>query len=161
MDRGGINLLGSTHYCREPAFPLDRTVAYLNLDMIGRNDDTRSLKQRLKRLNVPVEVQQRISPDRFMVVSCTTGRGLGEILQRANQAVGVDLWTNAEKTVKRAGIVSDYLPFADAGVPYLYWEGAVHEDYHQTSDSIYRINTDWLAGTARLAYLTAMALADK
>ena len=33
-------LIGSARYCRDPLFPLDKTVAMLNMDMVGRlNDD--------------------------------------------------------------------------------------------------------------------------
>jgi hypothetical protein len=36
-----LGLLGSTHYTRHPAVPLDRTVAMLNVDMVGRLGDGR------------------------------------------------------------------------------------------------------------------------
>ncbi len=29
-------LIGSAYYCRHPVFPLDKTVAMLNMDMVGR-----------------------------------------------------------------------------------------------------------------------------
>src|SRR5205085_6926254 len=32
-------LLGSARYCREPAIPLNQTVAMLNMDMVGRLKD--------------------------------------------------------------------------------------------------------------------------
>ena len=86
---------------------------------------------------------------------------MGEILSRADQAVGLDLWPLAETTVKNSGIVSDYLPFAEAHVPYLYWAGMTHKDYHQTSDSVDKIDLELMAKIIRLAYLSALTLADQ
>lgn len=156
-----LGLLGSAAYLRNPAFPPARTAAYLNLDMIGRSADEIGLKARLKRLKVPAEAQNEIAADNFAAVAFAAGLGLGEILGRADQAVGLDLWPQAEATVKKSGIVSDYLPFAEARVPYLYWAGGTHEDYHQTSDSPDKINPELMAKIVRLAYLSALFLADR
>lgn len=156
-----FNLLGSTFYARRPAFPLERTVAYLNLDMIGRAADQTSLAARLKKLKVPEQDQRTIAPDRFVEVAFAAGLGLGEILYQANQSVGLDLWQKAEETAKSSGIVSDYLPFARAHVPYVYWEGPRHRDYHQTGDSPEKVDAERMARIIRLAYLGMVALADR
>src|SRR5512140_3122869 len=112
------NLLGSTFYAGRPAFPLERTVAYLNLDMIGRAADQAGLDARLKKLKIPEPDQRTIAPDSFAEVAFAAGLGLGEILCQGNQSVGLDLWQKAEETAKSSGIVSDYLPFARAHIPY-------------------------------------------
>lgn len=56
---------------------------------------------------------------------------------------------------------SDYLPFAKAHVPYIYWEGPRHQDHHQTSDGLEKIDPEWMAKIIRLAYLSMVALADR
>ncbi len=53
-----LNLLGSTFYAGRPAFPLERTAAYLNLDMIGRAADETGLAARLKKLKIPEQDQK-------------------------------------------------------------------------------------------------------
>ena len=153
-------LLGSTFYAAHPVFPMDRTTAYLNLDMIGRAHDRASLEARMKRLRIPAGEQKDVEPGNFAVAAFSAGHGLSEILGRADQAAGLDLWRKAEAAVKSAGIVSDYLPFAAAHVPYIYWEGVIHEDYHRTSDEAGKIDFELMAKTIRLAYLTATALAE-
>jgi hypothetical protein len=50
---------------------------------------------------------------------------------------------------------------AEAHVPYLYWAGTMHKDYHQTSDSFDKINPELMAKVIRLAYLSALILADQ
>jgi hypothetical protein len=156
-----LDLLGSTAYLKHPAFPASRTAAYLNLDMIGRSVDEESLKAWLKRLKIPVEDQKKIAADNFAVVAFPAGQGLGGVLSRADQAVGLDLWPQAEAAVKSSGTVSDYLPFAKASVPYLYWAGMTHPDYHQTSDSIDKLNPELMTKITRLAFLTAVTLANQ
>jgi hypothetical protein len=156
-----LNLLGSTFYAGRPAFPLERTVAYLNLDMIGRAADQTGLAARLKKLKIPEQDQKTIAPDSFVEVAFAAGLGLGEILYQANQSVGLDLWQKAEETAKSSGIVSDYLPFARAHVPYIYWEGPRHRDYHQTGDSPEKVDPERMAKIIRLAYLGMVALADR
>ena len=129
--------------------------------MIGRSADEESLKARLKRLKIPVEDQKKIAADNFAVVAFQAGLGLGEILGRSDQAVGLDLWPQAEAAVKSSGTVSDYLPFAEARVPYLYWAGTMHKDYHQTGDSVEKIDLELMTKVVRLAYLSALTLADQ
>jgi hypothetical protein len=156
-----LGLLGSTAYLKLPAFPAPRTAAYLNLDMIGRSADEESLKTRLKRLKIPVEDQKKIEADNFAVVAFPAGRGLGEVLSGTDQAVGLDLWPQAEVAVKSSGTVSDYLPFAEAGIQYLYWAGMTHKDYHQTSDSVDKIKPELMTKIIRLAFLAAVTLANQ
>lgn len=129
--------------------------------MIGRSPDAAGLKARLKRLKIPADTLDKIAADNFAVVSFPAGRGLAEILSRADQAVGLDLWPLAETTAKNSGVVSDYVPFAEARVPYLSWAGGTHEDYHQTSDSLDKIDWELMAKIIRLAYLSALTLADQ
>ncbi len=156
-----LGLLGSASYLRKPAFPPERTAAYLNLDMIGRSQDASSMKARMKRLKIPGEAQNGIAAANFAVVAFPSGQGLGEILSQANQAVGLDLWPQAEAASKNSGLISDYLPFAEARVPYLDWAGGMHQDWHQPSDSLDKIDPDLMARIVRLAYLTALTLADR
>jgi hypothetical protein len=156
-----LGLLGSTHYVRHPAFPMSRTAACLNLDMIGRNSDRDSWDGRLSRLKVPPQVRTALAPGNFGAAAHAAGRGLGDILRAADRAVGLDLWQVEETAPKSSGIVSDYLPFARAGVPYVAWDGPRHADYHQTGDGADRIDFEGMAKIVRLAYLTLTALADR
>jgi hypothetical protein len=75
--------------------------------------------------------------------------------------VGLDLWPQAEAASKNSGLVSDYLPFAEAHVPYLDWAGGMHQDWHQPGDSLDKIDLDLMTKIIRLAYLTALTLADR
>ena len=57
---------------------------------------------------------------------------------------------------------SDFAPFFAAGIPCIsFYSNGPHLAYHQTGDSIYRINPDIIADTARLAFLAAFLWADR
>lgn len=57
---------------------------------------------------------------------------------------------------------SDFAPFHQKGVPCIsFHSNGPHLYYHQTGDTIYRINPDIMADVAKLAFLSAFAIADK
>lgn len=57
---------------------------------------------------------------------------------------------------------SDYGPFYQKGIPCVsFHSNGPHLYYHQTGDTIYRINPDIMADVARLAFLSAFAVANK
>jgi hypothetical protein len=129
--------------------------------MIGRTSDPGSWERRLAKLKIPPEVRAALPPGNFAAVVHAAGRGLGDILRAADLAVGLDLWQVEEAAPKSSGTVSDYLPFARAGVPYVAWDGPRHADYHQTGDRVEKMDFEGMAKIVRLAYLTLAALADR
>jgi hypothetical protein len=57
---------------------------------------------------------------------------------------------------------SDHAPFFQRGIPCIsFHSNGPHLFYHQTGDTIYRINPDMLADVARLAFLAAWRRADR
>lgn len=57
---------------------------------------------------------------------------------------------------------SDFGPFFEKGIPCVsFHSNGPHLYYHQTGDTIYRINPDMLADISRLAFLSAFARANK
>ncbi len=57
---------------------------------------------------------------------------------------------------------SDHASFRKKGIPAMaFWSNGPHLHYHQTGDTIYRINPDMLADMSRLVFLTAFFLADR
>jgi hypothetical protein len=57
---------------------------------------------------------------------------------------------------------SDHAPFFQKGIPCVsFHSNGPHLHYHQTGDTIYRINPDIMADIARLAFLAAFSRADR
>jgi hypothetical protein len=126
-------LLGSSHYVRHPAVPMDRTIAMLNFDMVGR------LRNR-----------------RLHVSGVESGVGLRAVVTGAveRDRLNVDL----QDTPFDA---SDHTAFYGAGVPVLFFTTGVHDDYHTPRDTADKINGDGMADIAAVAVRVAERLAGE
>ncbi len=155
-------LLGSRFYVRHPAFPLEKTVAYLNMDMISRTFDEASLSRMARMFNFPSteELLKKIKPDNFLPISFSGGH-LGEILRQANQYVGLHLLLRESTQEGRMMGGSDHASFASEKIPWLFANTAMTSDYHQTSDSVEKVNGELMAKISQLIYLAAYFIADK
>jgi hypothetical protein len=119
-------LWGSAYFVREPTIDLERSVAMLNLDMVGRVVD-----------------------DGLTVLGVGTAAEWNEIIDRANGELA-DPFTIA-KSPDGYG-PSDHSSFYGEGIPVLHFLSNLHEDYHRPSDDWQKINAD---GLARVSELTA------
>lgn len=157
-------LLGSRYYVMNPAFPMDKTVAYFNMDMISRPYTEQNLTMMARMMNFPTdnEAFKKVKVSNFLPVSFSAGAGLGDIVRNMDQYVGLDLYLReSEGGMDRGMGGSDHSSFASAKVPWVFVITSMHEDYHQTSDSVEKVSGDMMAKVARLIYLTAYSIADK
>ena len=152
---------GSSHYVRHPAWPLARTTAYLNLDMIGHpwtREEIRNLVGE-SRLENAGEFLERVKTEDFIEPGVASGAPwLGPLLAQAGSGLGYPLhldWTDG----LHGG--SDYKPFARAGVPFVRFFGNFHPDYHKPGDTPERLDPEQVLKIARLAFATAWLLAEK
>jgi hypothetical protein len=127
-------LYGSRYYVANPVLPLRRTVAMLNMDMIGRND------------TAAVEVD-----------GVSNAPWLREFVERAHEGVGLQLHFNTGKTAPS----SDAMPFAWRRVAALTFTTGLHPDYHQPSDDVEKLALGHLVAVARLVFSTAWLLANE
>lgn len=123
-------LWGSAHYADNPSVPVERMVANLNADMVGRNwTDT-------------------------IVAIGKEHSDLGETLNEVNRrhpelrmtAID-DLWPE-----ERFYFRSDHYNFARKGVPILFFFNGTHEDYHGRDDEPERIRAEKAARIAKLLF---------
>lgn len=131
-------LLGSQWYSDHPTLPLESTVAAINIDMIGRNwSDT----------------IVAIGKDESTLGS------LAESIAAAHPELGMsvidDLWPEESFYTR-----SDHFNFARKGVPILFFFNGVHDDYHQVSDEIDRIDYEKMARIGRLIFYLGLEIAD-
>lgn len=140
-------LLGSRHYSDDPVFPLENTIADLNIDMIGRTDSSHTLGE----------------PYVYVIGSDRLSNDLHRINELANeQYVGLtlDYTFNAESDPNRFYYRSDHYNFARKGIPSIFYFSGVHEDYHQPTDDVEKIRFDLLLRRTLLVFHTAWALAN-
>jgi hypothetical protein len=125
-------LLGATHYVQNPLYPLEKTAAMLNLDMISRG------------------------PEGVAGVTFVgTWSKWREVLELANQPLDLSL-----KLGSSGSGASDHAPFFRAKVPCLFFAAGLHPDYHTPGDSWDKVNTKTMEGITKLAYLTCEIVAN-
>ena len=82
---------------------------------------------------------------------------LGELMTKNNQFIGLDL--HLRPTEEATG-GSDHMPFGQNQVPWVAFHTALHEDYHQPSDTVDKIEPQHFERLLRLAYLMAFDLSQ-
>ncbi|MFQ5989385.1 MAG: M28 family peptidase [Candidatus Methylomirabilales bacterium] len=128
-----MGLVGSSHYARHPRIPLDRTVAMVNLDMIGR------LKNRT-----------------LYAFGVKTGKEFRDILEKANGALDLKLQLGGDGYGP-----SDHTSFYARKVPVLFFFTGPHTDYHRPSDTFDKINAGGLARVTHMVYRVVADLANR
>jgi hypothetical protein len=115
-------LLGSSYYTNHPACSLDKTLAMVNMDMIGR-----------------------VSKNKLYVGGVGTSPGFKKLVEDADRDVKLDL------SYSSSGYgASDHMSFAVRSVPVLFFFSGLHSDYHKPSDTWEKINAEDGAKVVRL-----------
>jgi hypothetical protein len=128
-----LGLLGSTHYVRHPAVAIERTVAMVNLDSVGRLRD-----------------------GRLHAMGVDTGDGLRALVEQAAQGLPARL------ALRGDGVgPSDHTAFLNRDRPIVFFYTGPHADYHRPSDTWDKIDADGLHTVTTVAYRTLRALADQ
>jgi len=143
-----LGTFGSRYFADYPTVPLDRVVAQLNIDMVGRNrDDKRS-----ERNTVYLVGSDRISSE------------LHDISRAANQSLDpplrLDYAMNDPSDPEQIYYRSDHYSYAAKGIPVIFFTTGLHPDYHANTDDVSKIDFDKLTRVARLVYETGVRLAN-
>jgi len=109
-----LGLLGSTHYVNHPAFPLEQTIAMINMDMIGRMKDSA-----------------------LVVHGVGTAPQWQPLIERLHQPPQFKL-----SSKKEGPGPSDHSSFYQKNIPVLFFFTNQHEDYHRVTDDAEKINVE-------------------
>jgi len=146
-------LLGSYYYVAHPLRPLAGTVV-VNMDMIGR--DEAHIPQSEGVLDIPADTSNEVN-----LVGAFYSPELRQVIRRQNGTVGLTISEKFDRDhALNALFRCDHLPFLLHDVPAVWLFGGFHPGYHEPSDTVDRLNFAKLMKIAKLAYLTAGALAD-
>jgi hypothetical protein len=144
-------LLGAWAYTEHPTLPLEKTVAVLNMDLIGRSEEAVADPKdwRWRGLTPQSADQNRNS---INVLGETRFPWLKAQVDEANRPFGMQvkrvLDNNASQLLRR----SDHWPFLQRGVPALWFLTGLHRDYHTIYDREERIEYDKLQRVARMVH---------
>lgn len=127
-----LGLIGSAHYVKNPLFPLDKTVAMINMDMVGRLKD-----------------------DKLTVFGSGTAPRWDPLLDRLGKEYGFAV------TKKPEGFgPSDHSSFYGKKIPVLHFFTGTHSDYHRPGDDWEKINPQGMRRVVAMIQETIMDTAS-
>ena len=143
-------LLGSNYYANNPLFPLEKTMANVNVDMVGRVD--------------PKYEAMGIEDYIYVIGSDRLSTDLHKINEEANQKYAqlvLDYTYNDENDPNQFYYRSDHYNFARNGIPAIFFFNGTHVDYHQISDTVEKINFEKMSKVGKLIFHTTWSLANR
>ncbi|MDO5970057.1 M28 family metallopeptidase [Flavivirga aquimarina] len=144
-----IGLFGSRYYTDvDPVFPLENTIANLNIDMIGRIDKKHEANRNYL----------------YLIGSDKLSKELHNISEAVNKKyfnMKFDYTYNKDDDPNRFYYRSDHYNFAKHNIPVIFYFNGTHADYHKPSDTPDKIQYDLLETRARLIFHTAWELANR
>lgn len=138
MDFAGeeLGLLGSAEWVKEPTRPLDKAVAMINMDMIGR-----------------------IKEGKVYVGGVGTGSTLKAVLEQAQKDEPESSAFKIEYSASGYSS-SDHTSFVSKKIPVLFFFSGLHSDYHKPSDTWEKINAPSAAKLLDVVGKVAISLAS-
>ncbi len=143
-------LLGSQYYSENPIYPIANTVNNINIDMVGRID---------------YEYQEADNKDYVYVIGSEM---LSTDLKKINEYNNItytdlilDYRYDAEDDPNRFYYRSDHYNFAKYDIPVIFFFNGVHDDYHQVTDTVDKIEFPLMTKRAQLVFHTAWDLANR
>ncbi|MXV14824.1 M28 family peptidase [Hufsiella ginkgonis] len=144
-------LLGSKYYTDNALFPLKKTVADLNMDMIGRvGPDYAGLRDSANYVYL-------VGPS---IMSKDLKQISDEVNSRYDQLI-LDYKYDDATEQERIFFRSDHYNFAKEGIPVIFYSNGEHPEYHKAGDEVGKINFPLLVKRARLVFYTGWELANR
>ena len=127
-----LGLLGSAHWVQNPTLPIDKAIAMLNMDMIGR-----------------------IKDGKIFIGGVGTGSTFKTELEQASAG------SNFKIEYSPGGYsASDHTSFVTKRIPVLFFFSGLHSDYHKPSDTWDKIDSQSAARLVDVVGKTALELTD-
>lgn len=143
-----FGLYGSRYYVENPVIPLDKTIANLNIDMIGR----RSYEYKGTKDYIFLIGSNRLSTDLH---------NISEAVNKETVQLDLDYTFNDLNHPDRIYYRSDHYNFVKNGIPAIFYYNGTHEDYHQPTDTPEKIDYNLLQKRAQLVFNTAWNLVNR
>ena len=119
-----LGLIGSTHFVNNPVVPLEKVVAYVNFDMVGRLRENKLILQGIGSSSVWTK-----------------------LIEKRNVPIGFNLTLQTDPYLP-----TDVTAFYPKEVPVLSFFTGGHEDYNRPTDDIETLNYDGLERISQLAH---------
>tara|TARA_R100001143_G_scaffold52289_2_gene47249 strand:+ start:15839 stop:17533 length:1695 start_codon:yes stop_codon:yes gene_type:complete len=144
-----LGLLGSRYYSDHPVVPIDQTIAAFNADMIGRSD--------------PENIALGDTDYVYLIGGEIISSGLDSLVVLANdRSANMRLDRKYNDLTDRSQFYrrSDHWNLGRLGVPFVFFFTGVHEDYHQPTDTIDKIDFSKYNRVVQLIYTSVIQTAN-
>jgi hypothetical protein len=137
-------LLGSEYYSTSDIFPKDKTITYINADMLGRN-------------HLDLEKNSNF----LMVFHSAQSLDLSKILKNNAEKADLKCRVIASAKMGRGDGDSDHIHFHRLNIPSIFFFSGIHEDYEKPGDAPDKLNYEKIQKEAFMIALTAMDIANE
>jgi hypothetical protein len=122
FDKEEFGLLGSTHFAAHPPLPFRGLKAFLTADMLGRS-------------------MANVMDEYVFVLGSEHSLRLRRLVEEVRPPKGLEIGRLGADLI---GTRSDYGPFRDRKVPFLFFSTGQHPDYHKSTDLPERVDYEKL-----------------
>lgn len=148
-----IGLYGSKSYLDNPLFPIEKTVADLNMDMIGR----------VKEAADSTSETPMTGPNSVFVITDSQSKDLRAIADDIDKksVLNFDYSLSGRDHPLQLFARSDHYNFVQKDVPVLFFSTGIHSDYHTPGDVIEKIDFHKMELITRTMYEIGFTVANR
>lgn len=148
-----IGLYGSQSYVNNPLVPLDKTVADLNMDMIGR----------VKGVADTSDQNPMTGPKKVFVITDNQSKDLLQIAADVDKASDLDLdySLSGRNHPLQLFARSDHYNFVKHDIPVLFFTTGLHTDYHTPGDVVDKIDFNKMELVTKTMYQIGYNVANR
>ena len=150
-------MLGAWAYTEQPLAPLDKTIAVINMDMIGRHEEVPENGGFRFRGLQPQTAESNANAVNLLGYSYSTDL---RVAAEAANAGRLELRFRYDDSRSNLLRRSDHWPFLFHGIPALFVHTGLHPDYHTQRDQPDRLDYDKMSRIVRLVHQLSWDLAQ-
>ena len=148
-----IGLFGSQSYVSDPLFPLEKTVADLNIDMIGR----------VKGVADTTDETPMTGKNGVFVITGNQSKELISIAEEVDRKseIDMDYSLSGRNHPLQLFSRSDHYNFVKKDIPVLFFTTGLHSDYHKPEDTAGKLDFVKMELITKAVYEIGFAVANK
>jgi len=148
-----IGLYGSKSYVDNPLFPLEKTVADLNMDMIGR----------VKGVADSTKENPMTGPNTVFVITDSQSKDLRSIADEIDKKSPLDFDYSLSRRDHPLQLFarSDHYNFVEKDIPVLFFTTGLHTDYHTPGDVVEKIDFKKMEMVTRTMFEIGLTVANR
>ena len=148
-----IGLFGSQSYVNNPLFPLEKTVADINMDMIGR----------VKGIADTTDETPMTGKSEVFLITDYQSKELVSIADEIDRrsSLDIDYTLSGRNHPLQLFSRSDHYNFVRKDIPVLFFTTGLHSDYHKKSDTVEKIDFEKMELITKMVYEIGLNVSNR